>query len=102
MIDTYIPDRISDGYGIHEPLILKAKEDGVDTILTCDNGIAASAEIAMAKELGMTVVITDHHDVLKIDGEEVLPQADAVVDPKQVTAITPIRRYAEGLWRGSL
>ena len=61
--DTYIPDRIKDGYGIHEQLIQKAVEDGIDTIVTCDNGIAASAEIADAKERGLTVVITDHHDI---------------------------------------
>lgn len=83
LVDYEIPDRIKDGYGINEMLIEAAAEDGVDTILTCDNGIAASSEIARAKELGMTVVITDHHEVLKIDGAEVIPEADAVVDPKQ-------------------
>ncbi len=82
-VDYEIPDRIKDGYGINEMLIEAAGADGVDTILTCDNGIAASNEIAKAKELGMTVVITDHHEVLKIDGNEIIPQADAVVDPKQ-------------------
>lgn len=88
-VDYEIPDRIKDGYGINHMLIEAAAQDGIDTILTCDNGIAASAEIAMAKELGMTVVITDHHEVLKIDGEEVLPQADAVVDPKQADCYYP-------------
>ena len=88
-VDYEIPDRIKDGYGINHMLIEAAAQDGIDTILTCDNGIAASAEIARAKELGMTVVITDHHEVLKVDGEEVLPQADAVVDPKQADCHYP-------------
>lgn len=86
-VDTYIPDRVLDGYGIHQPLILKAKEDDIDTILTCDNGIAAAAEIGLAKELGMTVVVTDHHEIPYEDreGERVyrLPPADAVVNPHQ-------------------
>ncbi|HJB28259.1 MAG TPA: single-stranded-DNA-specific exonuclease RecJ [Candidatus Blautia faecavium] len=93
VIDTYIPDRISDGYGIHEPLILKAKEDGVDTILTCDNGIAARSEIAMAKDFGMTVVVTDHHEIPYRDTENgreiLLPSADAVVNPKQPSCTYP-------------
>lgn len=86
-VDTYIPDRIKDGYGIHEQLIQKAVEDGVDTIVTCDNGIAASAEISDAKARGLTVVITDHHDIpfrATSDGKEwIIPAADAVVNPKQ-------------------
>ena len=79
-VDTYIPDRIKDGYGIHEQLIQKAVEDGVDTIVTCDNGIAASAEISDAKARGLTVVITDHHDIPfreTSDGKEwIIPVAD--------------------------
>ena len=86
-VDTYIPDRIKDGYGIHEQLIQKAVEDGVDTIVTCDNGIAASAEISDAKARGLTVVITDHHDIpfrATSDGKEwIIPVADAVINPKQ-------------------
>ena len=86
-VDTYIPDRIADGYGIHEPLILKAREDQVDTILTCDNGIAAGEEIKKAKEWGMTVVVTDHHEIPYRDGKEgrefLLPPADALLNPKQ-------------------
>ena len=62
-VDTYIPDRVADGYGIHLPLIEKALEDGIDTILTCDNGIAAYNEIVYAKERGLTVIVTDHHEV---------------------------------------
>ena len=62
-VDTYIPDRVADGYGIHEHLINRAEEDKVDTILTCDNGIAAVSEIQLAKEKGMTVIVTDHHEI---------------------------------------
>ena len=92
-VDTYIPDRITDGYGIHEPLILKAKEDGIDTIVTCDNGISASAEIKMAKDLGLTVVVTDHHEVPFKDTEQgrvyIVPEADAVINPKQADCSYP-------------
>ena len=63
LVDVDIPDRIRDGYGLNEHLIeLAAETDGVDTILTCDNGIAAVQEIAQAKALGMTVIVTDHHE----------------------------------------
>lgn len=61
--DKFIPHRITDGYGLHEPAIRDAYEAGVQVILTCDNGIAAANEIKLAKELGMTVVVTDHHEV---------------------------------------
>ena len=85
--DTAIPDRMKDGYGLNEHLVLDAYESGVDTILTCDNGIAASGEIALAKEKGMTVIVTDHHEVPYEETEDgrrwLLPPADAVVDPKQ-------------------
>ena len=84
-VDTYIPDRVADGYGIHLPLIEKALEDGIDTILTCDNGIAAYNEIVYAKERGLTVIVTDHHEVpyLEAGGEKeyLIPDADAVVNP---------------------
>ena len=66
-VDYEIPDRIKDGYGINESIIRAAAEDGVDTILTCDNGIAAVAQISLAKELGLTVLITDHHDIMQED-----------------------------------
>lgn len=86
-VDTDIPHRIKDGYGLNESLIETAASDGIDTIITCDNGIAALLQIQMAKELGMTVVITDHHEVPfeEKEGERtyLLPGADAVVDPKQ-------------------
>lgn len=86
-VGTKIPDRMKDGYGINEHLIDAAHEDGVDTIITCDNGIAAIGEIAHAKELGMTVLVTDHHEIPYIDeGEErryLRSAADAIVNPKQ-------------------
>ncbi len=86
-VDYEIPDRINDGYGINERMVIKAVEDGIDTILTCDNGIAAINQIALAKENGLTVIITDHHDVPFIMQEgrkiEQLPKADAVINPKQ-------------------
>lgn len=85
--DTVIPHRIKDGYGLNEALVRDAAAEGVDTIVTCDNGIAAAPQIALAKELGMTVVVTDHHEVPfeEKEGERtyLLPKADAVVDPKQ-------------------
>ncbi len=84
--DYTIPHRIEDGYGINIKLIDEAKEAGVDTIITCDNGIAAKVQTDHANELGLTMVITDHHEVPfeTIDGERrsVLPNADAIVDPK--------------------
>ena len=86
-VDVAIPHRIKDGYGLSDQLVSDAYEDGVDTILTCDNGIAASAQISFAKEKGMTVVVTDHHEVpFECVGEgrrEILPPADAIVDPKK-------------------
>ena len=86
-VDTYIPDRIKDGYGLHSQLIEKAAVDGIDTIVTCDNGIAASQEIALAKKGGMTVIVTDHHEIPYEDTEQgrvwIIPQADAVINPKQ-------------------
>lgn len=92
--DAVIPHRILDGYGLNDKLILDADEAGVDTILTCDNGIAAASQIAYAKSLGMTVVVTDHHEVpydVQPDGsrKECPPKADAVVDPKQQTCGYP-------------
>ena len=79
-IDYKIPDRIKDGYGINIDIVNQAVIDGVDTILTCDNGIAAREQVAYAKENGLTVIVTDHHDIPMIEGDLV---ADAVVNPKQ-------------------
>lgn len=92
-VDTYIPDRVKDGYGMHEQLIDKALEDGIDTILTCDNGIAAADEIEYAKKEGLTVIVTDHHDIPFRDTEDgriwIIPKADAVVNPKQNDCLYP-------------
>ena len=86
--DKFIPHRIIDGYGLHESAIRNAYESGVQVILTCDNGIAAANEIKLAKELGMTVVVTDHHEVPYTADESgtrhyIIPDADAVIDPKR-------------------
>ncbi|MCR5273152.1 MAG: single-stranded-DNA-specific exonuclease RecJ [Lachnospiraceae bacterium] len=83
-VDFAIPDRIADGYGINEKLVEKAHLSGADTILTCDNGISAFAQIEQAKSLGMTVIVTDHHDIpLDEDkGAQRIVSADAVVNPK--------------------
>lgn len=92
-VDTYIPDRVADGYGIHEHLIGRAESDKIDTIVTCDNGIAACAEIQMAKEKGMTVIVTDHHEIpyREENGERrvILPPADAILNPKQCDCLYP-------------
>lgn len=92
-VDTKIPHRIADGYGLNENLVLEALADGIDTLITCDNGIAAKKEIALAKEKGMTVVITDHHEIPYEEREgEIfyrIPPADAVVDPKQKECTYP-------------
>lgn len=95
-VDYRIPDRIKDGYGINEAIIRQAAEDGIDTIVTCDNGISALAEIALAKELGMTVVVTDHHDIPYEDMENGERQylkspADAIVNPKQQDCPYPFK-----------
>lgn len=92
-VDFKIPNRVLDGYGINKRLISEAKEDGIDTIITCDNGIAAIPEIAYAKELGLTVLVTDHHDIPYefVDGrkEYLASVADAIVNPKQVDCSYP-------------
>lgn len=94
-VDTDIPDRIKDGYGLNQMLIDRALEDDVDTIVTCDNGIAAMSEIAYGKENGMTIVVTDHHEVpyLEENGKKkyVLPPADAVVDPHRADCEYPFK-----------
>ena len=83
-VDYDIPDRIADGYGLNLRLVERAVADGIDTIVTCDNGIAARQEIAAAADAGLTVIVTDHHEVAHgEDGAELLPSAAAVVDPKR-------------------
>ncbi|SHJ34469.1 single-stranded-DNA-specific exonuclease RecJ [Hespellia stercorisuis] len=95
VVDTDIPDRIRDGYGLNRTLINRAIEDGIDTIITCDNGIAAGEEIAYGKSQGLTIIVTDHHEVPYEETEEgrkyILPPADAVVDPKQVDCTYPFQ-----------
>ena len=105
-VDTVIPDRLKDGYGINEHLIEQAKEAGIDTIVTCDNGIAAAKEIAYAKELGMTVIVTDHHEIPyreEPDGTRtmILPPADVIVNPKQADCPYPYKKLcgAAVAWR---
>lgn len=86
-VDSDVPDRLTDGYGLNARLLERAYEEGIDTIVTCDNGIAAAEEIAYGKSLGLTIIVTDHHEVPYEEGEEGrvyrLPPADAVIDPKQ-------------------
>lgn len=93
--DTAIPHRIHDGYGLNEHLIETAGQDGIRMIVTCDNGIAAASQIALAGEYGIAVVVTDHHEVpfTLENGErkELLPPADAIVDPKQEACTYPYK-----------
>ena len=90
-----IPDRIKDGYGVNEQLVEAAIEEGADTILTCDNGIAAADALKRAKENGLTVIVTDHHEIpfCEENGErkEILPDADAIVNPKQKDCAYPFK-----------
>lgn len=110
-VDSDIPDRISDGYGLNRHLVERAYEAGVDTLITCDNGITAADEIAYGKEKGMTVIVTDHHEVPfdEQDGEKRyrIPPADAVMDPKQPDCLYPFKglcgaavayKLMEALW----
>ena len=94
-VDSDIPDRMKDGYGLNRNLIDRALEADVDTIVTCDNGIAAAYEIAYAKSMGMTIVVTDHHEVpyteIGAGRRYILPEADAVVDPKQEDCTYPFK-----------
>lgn len=105
-VDVAIPHRMKDGYGLNDRLIEDACEEGVDTILTCDNGIAAAPQIRMAKEKGMTVVVTDHHEVPYEEQEGqrtyILPPADAVVDPKQPGCSYPFKQICGAVVAGKL
>ncbi len=85
-VDYRIPERVRDGYGLNLRLVEEAAADGVDTILTCDNGIAAVEQVDFAKECGMCVVVTDHHEL-----QEQLPRADALVNPKQIDCSYPYK-----------
>lgn len=94
-VDYVVPHRINDGYGINEHLIDNALNDGIDTIVTCDNGISAYNQVKYAKDNGMTVIVTDHHDVPfdEVDGKKEyhIPLADAVVNPKQEDCNYPFK-----------
>lgn len=95
-VDYVIPHRIYDGYGINNTIIENAKKDDVDTIITCDNGISAIEQIKYAKQLGITVIVTDHHDVPFVEDDnnnriEVTPEADAVIDMKQTDCKYPFK-----------
>ena len=100
IVDTDIPDRIKDGYGINEHLIDRAHAAGVKLIITCDNGIAAASQIAYAKKLGMKVIVTDHHEVpFEESGEaryEKLPPADVIINPKQKACDYPFKGLCGG------
>lgn len=95
VVDVEIPDRIKDGYGVNEQLVEQAVADGVDTILTCDNGIAAKKELEAAKDAGLTVIITDHHEIPYQEEEQeriyLIPKVDAVIDPKQEECSYPYK-----------
>lgn len=95
VVDYVIPDRVNDGYGINNDIVKKAKEDGVDTIITCDNGIAALEQIELAKELGLNIIVTDHHELpfLEENGEKkyLYPKADAIVNPKHPQCNYPFK-----------
>lgn len=100
-VDTAIPHRIHDGYGLNDKLIEEAKRDGVEMILTCDNGIAAASQIALAKELGIQVIVTDHHEVPFLEEKgvrrELLPPAGAVIDPKREQCDYPFKNICGGV-----
>lgn len=113
-VDSDIPSRMKDGYGLNVELIERAYRDGIDTIITCDNGIAAAGEIAYGQRLGMTIVVTDHHEVPFEEEEDgknyLLPLADAVIDPKQPGCEYPFKglcgaaiayKLVEALWEAT-
>lgn len=87
-----IPDRIEDGYGISKRIIDKAIDDGIDLIITCDNGISALDEIAYAKEKNLKIIVTDHHQTIKEKDQEILPEADAVVNPQRQDCVYPFKK----------
>lgn len=95
IVDYAIPDRINDGYGINNDIVERAKADGVDTIITCDNGIAALEQVRLAKKLGLNIIVTDHHDLpfIQQDNEKkyLYPVADAVVNPKRPDCEYPFK-----------
>jgi len=95
-VKYHVPDRESEGYGMHSERVKSLKGEGIEVILTCDNGIAAIEQVRLAKELGMEIVITDHHEVQFIEDEEgnreyIIPQADAIINPKQKDCTYPFK-----------
>lgn len=94
-VDYVVPHRINDGYGINEHLIDNAINEGIDTIVTCDNGIAAYNQVRYAKDNGITMIVTDHHDVpfeIKDDKKVyIVPPADALINPKQADCDYPFK-----------
>lgn len=97
-VDYEIPDRIKDGYGINTSIIQAAAEDGIDTILTCDNGISAIDQAKLAADLGITMIITDHHDIRQDEsGNDLLPAALAIVNPKRRDSIYPYPEICGGM-----
>lgn len=95
-VKFHLPDRIIEGYGMNENIIRNAKNEGIDLIITCDNGISAVEQVTLAKELGMSIVITDHHDIpFIVNNDEtrtfVVPKADAVINPKQLDCEYPFK-----------
>lgn len=96
IVDYDIPDRVEDGYGINNNILDKAKSDGVETIITCDNGISAIEEIKYGKSLGLNIIVTDHHELPFIEEngvkEEIYVEADAIVNPKQGKCSYPFKK----------
>lgn len=95
-VDYQIPDRINDGYGINARMVEDAYNEQVDTLLTCDNGITAIDEIKRAKEYGITVIITDHHNPQQLEEGDVLPEADAIINPKRIDCTYPYKGLCGG------
>ena len=93
--DYDVPDRTSEGYGINERIVKSAVNDGIGTLITCDNGIAAGDITSLAKSMGLCVLVTDHHEVqyVNADGKQkyLIPEADAVVDPKRPDCEYPFK-----------
>ena len=97
-IDFDIPNRITDGYGINKTIINRAKEDNINLIITCDNGIAAFDAISYAKENNIDIIVTDHHEVVRNElKEEVLPLADAIINPKRDNSKYPFKEICGGV-----
>ena len=100
-VDSAIPHRIHDGYGLNDHLIELAKEDGIELIVTCDNGIAAASQIELAASLEIGVIVTDHHEVPFVEEngvrKEILPPALSVVDPKQESCGYPFKSICGGV-----